>query len=214
MFPPPSAFLMLMGSWHCRPHRALGWACPMQSLCTNVVVFDANRAITAAGHGGRGLQVTVPSWPCTARASTMSGEHEPRDVWSGWGSASPVVCAALMLSGVGAPRWGDIQTGARQCLASPALAREEHGFWHQRGLCQAALKATVLVPRVLSVLCNVLSSTSMAECWGLQAGDHWQTRHQGLTRFLQGLLKLAVPCRQGGLRAHLLFSSLSIACEQ
>jgi len=75
---------MLTGHWHCRSRRALGWAHPLQGLCTNTVVFGANRAITAAGRGGRGFQVTVPSWPCTAWASTTSGEHEPRAVWGGW----------------------------------------------------------------------------------------------------------------------------------
>lgn len=49
---------MQVGSWHYRPW---GWAHPVQGLCANAVVFDANRAITAAGRGGRGLQVTVPN---------------------------------------------------------------------------------------------------------------------------------------------------------
>lgn len=75
---------------------------------------------------------------------------------------------------------------------------------------------SLALPIFLLVLCNVLScsSTSMAECWGLWAGDHGQMRHQGLTEFLKGLLKLVVLCRQCGLRAHLLFSSLGVACEQ
>lgn len=111
VLPPLRAFPLLTGFWHCRPCVAPGWAHPVRDLCANTVAFDANRAITAAGRGGRGLQVTVPSWPCAARASTMSGEHKPRAVWGGWGSASPVVCAALMLSGVGAPGWGVSRLG-------------------------------------------------------------------------------------------------------
>jgi len=49
---------------------------------------------------------------------------------------------------------------------------------------------------------------------GVWVGGHSQTRHQGLIGFLQALLKLGLPCRQGGLRARLVFSFLSIACEQ
>lgn len=225
----------------------------MQDLCANTVVFDANRAITAAGHGGRGLRVTVPSWPCAARASTMTGEHKPRAVWGGWGSASPVVCAALMLSGVGAPGWGvsrlgqgnawqvlllhkrNMASGVREVCAGSVEGScvgpqgdELSAEMHMGDLVPSCSRLGVLsvlawlvlvslaLPIFLLVLCNMLSccSTSMAECWGLWAGDHRQMRHQGLTEFLKGLLKLVVLCRQGGLRAYLLFSSLSVACEQ
>lgn len=87
---------------------------PVQSLCANTAIFDVNRAISAASHGGRGVQVAVPSWPCTARASNMSGKHKPRAIWGGWGSASPAFCDALILSLLSVPRdagcsdWGKV----------------------------------------------------------------------------------------------------------
>lgn len=54
-----------------------------------------------------------------------------------------------------------------QGKAVPALAREEHGFWHQRGLGQAALKAVALVPRVMSSLlrCMRESTSPLTAGW-------------------------------------------------
>lgn len=223
---------------------------PVQGLCANAVVFDVNRAISAASHGGRGVQVTVPSWPCRARASATSGKHKPRATWGGRGSASPVLCAALVLSLVSVPpdagypdcgkvmprkscscvrvMWllvsegfvpGSVEgncTGSQSDELSVGMHIGEHTVSPRlaigpRGPCCPLwlVPVSLALPTFLSLLCNVLScsSISVAECWGLQAGDHWQMRHQGLTGFLRGLLKLLVPCRHSG-QEHTCFSAL------
>ncbi|KAK4810052.1 hypothetical protein QYF61_005115 [Mycteria americana] len=129
------------------------------SLCANAVVFDANRAITAAGRGAKGLQVTVPSWPCTARARTMSGEHERRAIWGAWESASPVVCAALMLSGVGALRPDACPLPARSAQL-PLLAETGRIYSMQNIFQTMYLLGQVLFNRVQDSLQDPVPSSS------------------------------------------------------